>query len=63
MWFLLIYPAIIIFALLYHYFSVQPRKFFRYPRCGVIVCVERIEVFPSSQWVYKVFAQISLSLL
>ena len=40
MWWFLIYPIIAILAVVFYYFSVQSRKFYRCPQCGEKVRVE-----------------------
>jgi ribosomal protein S27AE len=43
MWWLLIYPIIAILAVVFYYFSVQSRKFYRCPQCGEKVRVEHMK--------------------
>ncbi len=41
MWWLLAFPAIIVFlAIIFYYFSVQSRKLYRCPQCGEKIRVE-----------------------
>ena len=43
MWLLLIYPAIIILAILFYFLSVRSRKSYHCPQCGEKVRVERMK--------------------